>query len=382
MKILGIDLAASQRKRTGLCLLGENLKAECFSLFSDKEILDFIKKEKPNLLAIDAPLFSSKKPFRKAERDLLDLGIRVLPLELPGMKRLNRRARRLKRLLGKKIKIIEVYPQATKEILGKNFRKFKIKILNKKLSQDEFDALVSALTGYFYLKRKFFAIGNKKEGEIILPSLKRKKILNCQIDLTKRIFQPRVETIFWLKKVIRALQKERKKMKILDIFCGSGLIGILILKEIKKSFVYFGDIDKEAIFETKINLKLNKIARSRYKVIKSNLFEKLKERGFDFIFANPPYVAKERMAEVQKSVKEKEPKISWYGDREGLKYIKKFLKGAKDFLKKGGSIFLEFDPFQKEKIEKIAKKEGFNKIKFFKDQFSKIRLAKITRVEN
>lgn len=376
MKVLGIDLSATQKKKSGICLLNEKLEVKCFSIFSDKEIFDFIEKEKPDLISIDAPLSFSKKPFRKAERDLLDLGIKVLPLNLKGVIKLIKRAKRLKRSL-QKYKIIEVYPKATKEILGENLKKLALKILSKKINKDELDAIFCALTGYFYLKKKFFKVGDKKEGEIVLPSLKRMKIGNFEIDLTKKVFQPRIETIFWLKKAKKEIEKEKKKIKVLDIFCGSGIIGIFILKNIKNAFLVFVDIDKEAIFETKINLKINKIPKNRYRVIRSNLFENLREKNFDFIFANPPYVAKERLNEVQKSVREKEPKISWYGGKGGLKYIKKFLKESKKFLKKEGKIFLEIDPFQKNEIEKLAKKESFSRLKFYKDQFSKFRMVKL-----
>jgi release factor glutamine methyltransferase len=219
-----------------------------------------------------------------------------------------------------------------------------------------------------------------------------KKFLNCKIDISKGVFIPRVETEFWVKKSLKdcKLQIAKGKLekpKFLDIFSGSGCIGIAILKNIRSSYVDFVEIDKNAIEQIKINLKLNKISPKRYRVIKSDIFAKLKGKpapyrtcsgaGYDFIFANPPYVAKERLDEVQESVKKLEPKISWYGGRGGLKYIKKFLKEAKNHLKENGIIFMEIDPLQKEEVEKILKKEGYKKFKFYKDQFKKIRWVKI-----
>jgi release factor glutamine methyltransferase len=208
-----------------------------------------------------------------------------------------------------------------------------------------------------------------------------KKFLNCKIDLSKEVFIPRVETEFWVKKAIksiRATSNEQRTIKVLDIFAGSGCIGISVLKNIRNSYVDFVDIDKKAIEQIKINLRLNKISPKRYRVIRSNIFEKVKGE-YDFIFANPPYVAKERLGEVQESVKKFEPKISWYGGRGGLKYIKKFLKEARNHLKENGIIFMEVDPLQKEEVEKILKKESYKKFKFYKDQFKKIRWVKILK---
>jgi release factor glutamine methyltransferase len=206
-----------------------------------------------------------------------------------------------------------------------------------------------------------------------------KKFLNCKIDLSRGVFIPRVETEFWVKKAIKSTQatsNEQRTIKVLDIFAGSGCIGIAVLKNIRNSYVDFVDIDKKAIEQIKINLRLNKISPKRYRVIRSNIFEKVKGE-YDFIFANPPYVAKERLGEIQESVKKFEPKISWYGGRGGLKYIKKFLKEAKNYLKENGIIFMEIDPLQREEVEKILKKEGYKDFKFYKDQFKKIRWVKI-----
>lgn len=166
-------------------------------------------------------------------------------------------------------------------------------------------------------------------------------------------------------------------MRVLDIFAGTGCIGIAVLKKIKGSFVDFADISEEAISQIKINLKLNKIAKNRYKVFKSNLFEKVKKEKYDFIFANPPYVALKRIKEVDKEVLQKEPHRALFAGKDGMICIEKFLKQAKNFLKPSGKIFLEFDSLQKEKIEKILKKEKYKKWKFFRDQYKKWRYAVI-----
>jgi release factor glutamine methyltransferase len=200
--------------------------------------------------------------------------------------------------------------------------------------------------------------------------------LNCKIDLRNRVFIPRIETEFWVKKAIKELPKNGSRTT-LDMCAGSGCIGIAILKNIKNSRVDFVDIEEKAIEQIKINLKLNKISPEKYQVIKSNLFEKLRGKKYDFIFANPPYVAKERLNEVQPSVLKYEPERAILAGKKGLIFIKKFLKEAKKFLNPGGIIYLEIDPLQKWDIENILKKEGYDNFIFKKDQFKKYRWLKI-----
>ncbi|MFH1401917.1 MAG: HemK family protein methyltransferase [Parcubacteria group bacterium] len=203
--------------------------------------------------------------------------------------------------------------------------------------------------------------------------MKRVEFLSCQIDLSKHSFSPRTETEFWVREVIRKITKI-KNLEALDIFAGTGCIGISILKTCSKVVqrVDFIDIWLQATEQIKINLKLNKIKESRYMVYQSNLFEKLNGQKYDFIFANPPYVALDRIAEVEKEVLEKEPLAALFSGKDGMVIIEKFLNQVKDYLKPAGKIFLEFDPFQKKKIEKIVKKEGI-KVVFRKDQFGKCR---------
>ena len=150
------------------------------------------------------------------------------------------------------------------------------------------------------------------------------KFLNCKINLSKRVFIPRIETEYWLRKAIREIKKEKGAVKILDIFSGSGCIGIAVLKNIKDSFVDFADVDRKAIFQIKVNLRLNKISLKKYKIYRSSFFKKLKGEKYDFIFANPPYVAEERLNEVEKSVLEYEPKTALLSGKKGLSHIKNF----------------------------------------------------------
>jgi release factor glutamine methyltransferase len=205
--------------------------------------------------------------------------------------------------------------------------------------------------------------------------MKRKKFIDCQIDFSKKVFRPRPETEFWVKKAAQIIKKQktsRNSFNILDIFAGTGCIGIFILKSIKSARVDFADIWPKAIEQIKINLELNKIQKSRYKIYKSNLFEKLGSEIYDFIFANPPYVALDRIFEVQQEVLKNDPLVALFSGKDGTVMIEKFFSRVKNYLNPAGKIFLEFDPSQKKKIEKIAEKEGF-KVFLKKDQFNKIR---------
>jgi len=201
-----------------------------------------------------------------------------------------------------------------------------------------------------------------------------KDFLGTRIDLSKKPLIPREETEYW---VNVALKEIKEGSKSLDLFAGSGCIGISILKNINNSFCDFGE--KEDIFleQIKINLDLNHIDNKRYNLIKTDVFSNIKEK-YDYILANPPYVAENRIDEVGEDVKKFEPSIALYGGSDGMKYIKIFLNEAINYLNNRGVIYLEFDSEQKDWIEEIIK-DKYSRYEFFKDQYNKYRFVKIEK---
>ena len=214
---------------------------------------------------------------------------------------------------------------------------------------------------------------------------------SCKIDLSKKPLIPRPETEFWVKEAIKEIRVSSEftpwrkfchkhkiyKIRVLDIFSGSGCIGVAVLKHIKNSKVDFSDSDKNCLEQIKINLKINKIKENRFKAIQSDVFKNIKSK-YDFIFANPPYVAVKNKNKIQKSVLKYEPRQALFGGGDGLFYIRKFLKQAKNYLNSGGVIFMEFSPEQKKQIEKLILKYKYKNYKFYKDQHKRWRWAGIS----
>jgi predicted nuclease with RNAse H fold len=202
MKVFGIDLAGSEKRNTGVCVLNEKLEAKCFIVHKDEEILELIEKFKPDLIAIDAPLSlpkgrksldkKEKIHFRECDRKLFELGIKFFPITLGPMRMLTERGMKLRKILEEKCyKVIEVYPGATQDILKiprKNegtkkllngLKKLGIKVEERELSDDELDAITAAYTGYLYIKKLSLSLGDPNEGTIVIPKpeLFKRKIL-------------------------------------------------------------------------------------------------------------------------------------------------------------------------------------------------------------
>jgi release factor glutamine methyltransferase len=201
--------------------------------------------------------------------------------------------------------------------------------------------------------------------------------LDCKIDLSKRTLIPRVETEFWVDQVLEDLDYSAK-LRILDIFSGSGCIGIAVLKKLPNSCVVLSDSEVIAIEQIRINAGLNNIDPSRYQIIRSDLFENITGK-FDIIFANPPYISLKNQDQIQKSVLKYEPKPALFGGDDGLLYIEALLAQAKDFLGDQGKIYIEFDPPQENEIVKMIKRHGYSGHGFIKDQYNRLRCVYVAK---
>ena len=222
-----------------------------------------------------------------------------------------------------------------------------------------------------------------ENGEPINYIIGWQDFLDCKIDLSFKPLIPRVETEYWVKNEIDKLTTKyfstlvenynSSILNILDLCCGSGCIGISILKHIPYSNITFSDIDNNAINQINFNLNLNKIDINRYKVVKSDLFENIKGK-FDIIFTNPPYVDKNDS--VSDSLKF-EPEIALFADNSGMEVIEKILSSFQKYLTPDGQLFMEFGHNQAEQIKNLMEKSGFKNFEFLQDQYDIGRCLKV-----
>jgi len=239
------------------------------------------------------------------------------------------------------------------------------------------------------LKEKYNGKPNKRFNKDVLRIKKGEPLdyvigfvdfLGCKIDLSKKPLIPRKETEYWAafaagdikKRIDGSSISAKENLRVLDVFAGSGCVGVAIQANVPNVLCDFAEKDAKQIKQIKINLKNNFAMQPKCKVIQSDIFSKVK-RKYDYILANPPYIPARNKSKIQKSVLKYEPRAALFGGEDGLKYINKFLKQAKRHLNEYGRIYMEFDPPQKDKIEKMLLKCRYKKWWFFEDQYGKWR---------
>lgn len=214
-------------------------------------------------------------------------------------------------------------------------------------------------------------------GEPVAYVIGFSKFLGCHIDLSFRPLIPRTETEYWVGKAIdelTAIHGKDAKLRFLDIFSGSGCIGIALLSHFPNASVDFADIDGAALRQIRKNTELSESDPARYAVYQSDVFEGIPQgEKYDAIFANPPYIAEKDIDRVERSVLVYEPRHALFAENDGFLLIERTMSGILHFLKPNGSLYLEFDDIQKDILQKM-----FPNAVFDKDQFGLFRWMKVT----
>ena len=191
-----------------------------------------------------------------------------------------------------------------------------------------------------------------------------------KFEIDERVLIPRFETeelventIFFIKKYFN------EPIDIVDLGCGSGVIGITLEKKISTNSVDLIDISADALEVTHKNCgNLN----SKAKIIKNNFLNNINKK-YDVIISNPPYIKINE--EIEQIVKDNEPKIALYAGADGLDCYRNILKNISKNMKDRCLIAFEIGYTQADEIKKIVNKYLSNvRIEVIKDLSNKDRM--------
>ena len=184
-----------------------------------------------------------------------------------------------------------------------------------------------------------------KEGKPIQYVLGHVNFFGHKFYVNKNVLIPRFETEELVEKTIEYINKYfNEPIDIIDLGCGSGVIGLTLENKVSTNSVDLIDISKEALEVTKQNIEnLN----SKANTIESNFFENI-DKKYDVIISNPPYIKTNE--KIENIVKENEPHLALYAGDDGLDCYKEILKNIKPHMKDKCLIAFEIGADQKEDI--------------------------------
>lgn len=189
--------------------------------------------------------------------------------------------------------------------------------------------------------------------------------LNFFVNENVLIPQPDTEIIVeeTLKKCKELLLKNGK-IKILDLCTGSGAIAVSLSIFLgDEAEVFASDISTKALEVAKYNNGKN---NTNVRFIESNLFKNIQEQKFNIIVSNPPYIRSDVINKLSKQV-QNEPHLALDGGEDGLKFYKKIIEQACNYIE-NGYLILEIGYDQKEDVENLLKEnKNYSEIKTIQD---------------
>lgn len=154
-----------------------------------------------------------------------------------------------------------------------------------------------------------------------------------------RVLIPRSPIVELIENQFQPWIEPSKVNAILDIGTGSGCLAILSAHYFTNSVVDAVDIDPNALQVARTNIEKYHLNEHVF-LYESDLFTGVKEKTYDVILSNPPYVAAEVMANLPPEFLH-EPKHALASGEDGLSHIKRIIHEAKMHLNPGGILIAE-----------------------------------------
>ncbi len=168
---------------------------------------------------------------------------------------------------------------------------------------------------------------------------------------------PRADTEILIEKALSKINV-RDRYEVLDLGCGTGIIGITIALERPLSKVTLIDQSEHAIQNTKENPTFYQVTNTM--IQKSDWFSALDQTRFDVILSNPPYL-EDNDPHLSQGLEE-EPLDALVSGPTGIEAIQYIIENAKNHIKPSGWLFIEHGYNQAIILKDLFEKNGYQHI--------------------
>jgi release factor glutamine methyltransferase len=219
------------------------------------------------------------------------------------------------------------------------------------------------------------AVERRAGGEPLQYITGRQEFFGLDFEVTTDVLIPRPETELLVETALALLDQDDERRAvgdesqlICDVGTGSGCIPIAILHERERVRAVGLDISINALRVAARNAARHHL-QERLKLIASDCLDAL-DKGrarFSLIVSNPPYVAADALAGLQREVRDHEPQVALTPGADGLRIIRRLLSDAPRFLQTGGHLLMEIGFDQHSAVEHLIDPQTWQLLDIHKD---------------
>lgn len=193
-------------------------------------------------------------------------------------------------------------------------------------------------------------------GEPVAYITGEKEFYGMVLSVDNRVLIPRPETEYLVDKIIETVEQNKYTgcVNILDVGTGSGNIAIAVANNISSVNVTACDVSQDALEVAKKNVKRYNL-EGKVELVLSDLLKDLKEKEYQIVVANLPYIGTEKHNFVSIETKNYEPHEALFGGFDGLRLYEQLFEQILAWRKMPDYVFGEIGFLQGDELQKLVK---------------------------
>jgi len=208
-------------------------------------------------------------------------------------------------------------------------------------------------------------IARRATGEPTQYITGKQEFWGLEFEVTPAVLIPRPETEHVVEVALERLGASGIKLdmatgepspalRVADVGTGSGCLAVSLAHELPHAEIFATDISAEALDVARRNAAHHRVS-DRIHFHQTDLLEVLlhESRLFDLIVSNPPYVARDEAASLQREVREHEPESALFGGPTGVEIYVRLIEQAGTLLAPRGILVLELGYGAADAVRKI-----------------------------
>lgn len=224
------------------------------------------------------------------------------------------------------------------------------------------------------------AIERRIAGEPVHRIIGEREFYGLSFTLNADTLEPRPDTEALIGLVLPFLRDKisaKTFADILDMGTGSGAIAVTLLHEAQEARGVAVDIAAGALQAVRINAARAGVS-SRLATLQSDWFRDVYGK-YDLIVSNPPYIPAKIVLQLDREVKDYDPRIALDGGEDGLNFYRSLAQHCGAYLHKDGLVAVEIGAGQEHDVEAIFAQNSFALTGVMQDLAGHIRALSFQR---